>query len=219
MDKYNIRQATIKDADFLADAIISAEKSMTDRLGLATIFELSAEELKKLIIQMLEEEIDGCEFSISSFFVACYNEEPVAALGGWLEGYFDDMPSSLLKSNLIGYTFPKENIFKMHDKSKIIEDIQIEREMETYQLEYTYVKEEHRGNQLVQKLMKRHFEYAKQLDANVLKVFIQSFENNPAAIKAYEKSGFKIVKHYVSNNPDIFNYMPFNVKLLMERNL
>ena len=67
--EYVIRKATINDANFLADVIIGAEKSLTENLGLANFFELTEEEVKELIIKMLEEEVDGCDFSISSFFI------------------------------------------------------------------------------------------------------------------------------------------------------
>lgn len=214
---YKIKKATIKDVNFLTDVIIGAEKSMTENLGLATLFELSEKDLKKLIISMLEEEIDGCEFSISSFFVAYFKEKPVAALGGWLECYHDDLPSSLLKSNLIGATFPKENLKKVKSNIEIIEDIQIERERNAYQLEYSFVDIEHRGKRLTQKLMSTHLDYARQLNPNIKKAQLHVFENNKIIIKVHQRSGFHIAKRYVSNNKDIFNYLPYNVKLLMEK--
>jgi ribosomal protein S18 acetylase RimI-like enzyme len=168
---------------------------------------------------MLEEEVDGCEFSVSSFFIACYKDKPVAALGGWLEGYYDNMPSSLLKSNLIGFTFPKENVIKAQSKLEIIKDIQIERDMGAYQLEYSFVDNAHRGKKLTRKLMKKHLVYAKQLDPNVKKAQLHVFENNNVITKVHEGSGYRIVKRYVSNNKDIFNYLPYNVKLLMEKSI
>lgn len=214
---YTIRKASILDVAFLADVIIGAEKSMSDNLGLALFFGLDETELKKLIVAMLEEEVDGCEFSISSFFLACHDENPVGALGGWLEGYYDDMPSSLLKSNLIGYVFPKENIIQAQSKFEIIKDIQFVREKGAYQLEYSFVDSEHRGRRLTQQLMKAHLDYAQQLDPDVRKAQLQPFENNKVIIGVHEKTGFRIVKRYVSHHKDILDYMPYNAKVLMER--
>ncbi|MCJ7448009.1 MAG: GNAT family N-acetyltransferase [Bacteroidales bacterium] len=216
---YSIRRATIKDVTFLADVIIGAEKSLTENIGLATVFELSEERLRQLIIAMLEEEVDGCEFSISSFFVTCYKEKPVAAIGGWLECYYDNMPSSLIKSNLIGFVFPRENILKAQEKSDIIKGLQFEREKGTYQLEYGYVAPNHRGKEIFNQLMKIHLDYAKQLDPNVKKAQTQAFENNKSAIITLEQIGFRFVKKFVSQNKDILNYMPFNVKVLMEKSI
>lgn len=216
---YKIRKAKLEDIDFLADVIIASEKSLTENLGLANFFEISNEELRNFIISMLEEEVDGCEFSVSSFFVACYNNEPVAAVGGWLEGYYDDMPSSLLKSNLIGYTFPKENVIKANSKMEVIKGIQFDREKGAYQTEYSYVKDGHQGKFLVNWLLDAHFKNAKSIDQYVKKAQAQPFENNQTIIKILELSGYEEVKRFESKNKDVLKYFPFNVKLLMEKEL
>lgn len=217
MDTYEFRFANINDVNFLATVIIEAEKSMTNVCGLSTLFELSEEEIRRLIILMLKEEVDGCEFSISSFMIATYNSIPVAALGGWLEGYYDEMPSAILKANLINYTFPRENILIAQKRHHIIDKLQFEREKGTYQFEYSYVDPKHRGNRLINRLMEKHFEYAKTVDSNIKKAYLQPFENNPMILKVHSRLGFKVIKRYVSNDPDVLNYMPFNVKLLMEK--
>jgi len=216
---YSIRKARIDDINFLADVIIGAEKSMTNNLGLATFFELTKDKLKSLIISMLEEEIDGCEFSISSFYVACYRNTPIAAVGGWLEGYYDDMPSSLLKSNLIGFTFPKDSITKTKSKIEIIKDIQFEREKGAYQTEYSFVDNNHRGKYLINQLLEVHFNNAKLLNPKIKKAQSQPFANNETIIKILELSGYQKVKIFKSKNKDILKYFPYHTKLLMEKTL
>ncbi len=216
--EYVIKKATLKDVDFLADVIIGAEKSFTENLGLAKFFELSEEKVKELIIAMLEEEVDGCDFSISSFFIAWYGDKPVGALGGWIEGYYDGMSSNLLKSNLISHVFPRENVIKAHAKMEIIKEmLHIERPMGTYQLEYVYVDADHRGKRITQQLMDVHLAYAKQLDPNVTKAQLSCFENNESIIKAHERNGYVRMKRYVCDNEEILNYLPFNVKVLLEK--
>ena len=216
--EYVIKKATIKDVDFLADVIIGAEKSFTENLGLAKFFELSEEKVKELIIAMLEEEVDGCDFSISSFFIAWYGDKPVGALGGWIEGYYDGMSSNLLKSNLISHVFPRENVIKAHAKMEIIKEmLHIERPMGTYQLEYVYVDADHRGKRITQQLMDVHLAYAKQLDPNVTKAQLSCFENNESIIKAHERNGYVRMKRYVCDNEEILKYLPFNVKVLLEK--
>ena len=42
-NKYEIRPATIKDTDFLAETVIQAEKSSTGMCGLANYFSVSEE--------------------------------------------------------------------------------------------------------------------------------------------------------------------------------
>jgi len=214
---YSIRKATINDVNFLTDVVIGAEKSMTDNLGLAKFFDVTEEHLRSLIISMFEEEVDGCEFSISSFFVACYKNKPVAALSGWLEAYYDNMQSSLLKSNLINTTFPKESIIKGVSNFEIIKDIQFERKKNAYQFEYSYVDSKHRGRYLINKLIDAHLDFAKKLSSDVKKAQLQPFENNLNIIKTVELSGFHFVKRFESKNKEILNYFPYNVKLLMEK--
>lgn len=216
---YTYRKATLADIDFIVEVIINAEKSMTNNLGLGSFFGLTEEEVISYLKEILSEEIDGCEFSISSFFVACYDNKAVAALGGWLEGHDDEMPSALLKSNLIGTHFPIQSIIAAKDKLDIIKDIQIEREFGAYQLEYSYVDEHHRGKRLTNELMRIHLEHAKTLNPEVKKAQLHVFENNKIIIGVHEKSGFAISKRFESNNPEITNYLPHNVKLLMEKPL
>lgn len=215
--EYEIRKATTDDAEFLADVIIGAEKSMTETLGLAKVFELSENYTKELIIRMLKEDVDGCEFSPSSFLIASLFGKPVAAMGGWLEGYFDKMPSVLIKSNLIMFVFPKENILHATEKLNLIKGMQFEREMGTYQLEYVYVDPLHRGKELAGLLMASHLRNARVLDPGIRKVQAQVFESNKSSLKHLEKTGYVQVDRLVSDNLEILKYLPHNIKILLEK--
>lgn len=218
MSEVAIRKASVKDIGFLVDTIVAAEKSGTDNFGLAKLFELSEEDMRHHLSEMLEEEIDGCELSVSSFIVAECDGEPIAAFAGWIEGQNeDDMPSSLLKSNLIGYVVPKENIAKFKSKLDIVRPLQIEREEGTYQLEYSFTKPDYRGNDLMGKIVDEHIRRAR--GSNVHKMQVHVFANNLPAIRTYEKKGFVIAKEFVSNNPQSSQYFPSDKELLMEKNL
>ncbi len=218
--EYLIRKATVADACFLADVIVGAEKSFTQKLGLANLFELTEEETRQLIVKMLEENVDGCEFSVSSFFVACHNGKHVGAVGGWPEAYYDGMPSNLIKSNLINYIFPKENVLKAQAKMGMIKEmLQIERPAGTYQIEYGYVDGEHRGKRITDRLMEAHRSYAKELDSGITLMQVSCFETNQTSIKMHQRNGFEIAKRYVCDNEEIFEYMPHNVKVLLEKEI
>ena len=213
-----IRPATLQDRDFLIEAIIGAEKSGTDKLGLATLFGLTEEEVRNYLAQILEEEIDGCELSVSSFLLAEMDGKPVAAVGGWIEGENEDhLPSALLKSNLLGYVLPAENLAHIAKLSEIVQDIQIEREAGTYQIEYVYVAPAYRGCHLAQRLLEAHVERARCGNSLLCKMQVQAFANNPGAIRMYEKCGFKIAKEYRANHPQATDYLPGQVKLVLEK--
>jgi ribosomal protein S18 acetylase RimI-like enzyme len=164
--------------------------------------------------------VDGCEFSISSFFIAFYNDKPVGAVGGWAEGLNTDISSNLIKSNLINYLFPKDNVIKAQAKLEMIKELlQIERPAGTYQIEYGYVDNEHRGKLITNMLMDEHFANAKRLDSNIKAVQVSCFETNVTSIRMHEKNGFRQVRRFVCNNEEVLNYMPHNVKVLLEKKI
>lgn len=217
-DKLLIRPATINDVEFIATTIIEAEKSSTDKIGPANYFEISESDYRNYLIQMLEEEIDGCEISITSFVVAEYNGEIVAARGGWLEGENEDnASSSMLKSNLFAFVLPKENLMKGQNKYDIVKDILIEREMGTYQLENSFTKPEFRGHHIMAKLDAYHIDIA--IRKGVKKIQAHVSKDNEKSLKACERSGFHIVRYYTSTHPQVKEYYPDDTMILLEREL
>lgn len=219
MDDYLMRTVTPEDFSFLADVIIGAEKGNSGKLSYATLFGMEENSVKELIIAMLNEDIDGCEFSPSSYLIADYKGEPVAALGAWIECFNQALPSKILKSNLLSFFLEKKKIQSLNSKLHILRDIVIEREVMSLQLEYLYVARMHRGRELHTRLLNEHVVNAFLLFPELCKAQAQVFENNSVAIKAYEKVGFGIVKTYRSGNDEIFDYLPYNAKTLMEKNL
>ena len=216
--KYIIRRATLDDIDFLVTTIIEAEKSSTNNLGLANLFEVTEVELRQYLKAILEEEIDGCEMSISSFIVAEYQGATVSAKGGWMEGDNEDrQPSSVLKSNLISYHFPKEKILNAQNKWDIVKDIQVEREWGAYQWEYAYTIPDHRGHHLVPRINEMHILQAKHLGAKKIQGHV--FANNENSLKAYKRSGFSVVRRYTSTHPLTKVYYPDDTILLLEKEL
>lgn len=218
MDEVIIRKATSGDIDFLAETIVAAEKSGTDNFGLAKLFELSEDEMRDCIKVMLDEEIEGCEFSISSFLVAEHQGKVVSAFAGWIEGENEDeLPSAILKSNLVGFCLPVENVKCSQSKADIVRPLQIEREEGTYQLEYSYTLPNYRGKGILGAIIDAHEQEA--VSKGVGKMQVHVFDNNPAAIMAYKKMGFKEAKRYESIHPETSLYFPSNVELLMEKEL
>lgn len=218
MDEVIVRKATPEDIDFLVDTIVSAEKSGTDNFGLSKLFELTEDEMRDCIKAMLDEEIEGCEFSISSFLVAEHLGKVVSAFAGWVEGVNEDeLPSAILKSNLVSYCLPVENVKRSQSKADIVRPLQIEREEGTYQLEYSYTLPNYRGQGILGAIIDAHEQEA--VSKGVCKIQVHVFDNNPAAIKSYEKNGFKVTRRYESKHPETSKYFPSNVELLMEKEL
>ena len=214
-DNSKIRLAGLNDIDFIVEAIIEAEKSGTDHCGFSTSFGLSEEETKSYLRGMLEEEIDGCEFSLDSFLIYEIDGTPVAAVAGWIEGdNSSDQPSSILKSNLIGYYLPKKNIEVAASLSQYINDLQIERTKGTLQIEYVYCRADYRGKGITKSLIQSHIN-----KFNVEFAEVQVFGNNENAMALYQKLGFIVKSESVSNLPDIIDYFPSNKKILFNKKI
>lgn len=219
MQNYRIRSATMADIPFLAGAIVQAEKSGTGILGLGRLFDLSEEDLLPLIMLMLEEEIDGCDYSVSSFLLAEYQGKPVAAIAGWVEELDGEPPSHQLRANLYGHILPEANLLGSRANRDIIAPLQIEREPLTLQLEHVYVVPEHRGHSLAGLLIDEHCMRAKQRVPDLSTAQIQVMANNPSALSSYEKSGFRLKRTYGSEDPLILDLLPFNKRFLLEKQL
>ncbi len=219
-NEYIIRPATINDIGFLVETVVQAEKSSTGNCGLANYFDVSESELRDYLTQIFNEEVDGCEFSVSSFIVIEYQEKVVAAMGGWLEGdNEDEMPSALLKSNLLMYVMPKEKILKSQENVIITKDLSIEREWGTYQGEYSYILPEHQGQFLMQDLLSAHVERAKGYGDKVKKMQVHVFEHNKVVLLNNKIMGFKATKRFTSDNPRILEFYPYNTIVLMEKEI
>ena len=218
MNHYVIRSANKNDIPFLADIVIHAEKSNSDRLSYSTLFNIPESKVKELIMAMFDEEVDGCEFSISSFLIAEFEDKPVAGFGAWIENH-GNPPSKLLKANLLGFIFGSDFLNNLKATSEIVRDIMIERERGALQLEYLYVDEGHRGKKLGDRLIQDHIRNATKIYPELKKVQVQCFSNNLPAVKVYERCGFTVSKKYNSDNKELLNYLPFFEKILMEKRL
>lgn len=216
---YSFRKANSGDVDFLSLAILSSEKSMTKKLGLANLFEISEKNLKEYIVLMLNEGIEGCEFSIDSFLLACENDEPIATIGGWIEGAQDGMSSALIKSSLMSFVFPKENMIKAKEKIAAFKGLQIKRNNNTFQLEYAFVNEKHQGNYLINQLIYEHIKLLQIENHNIKKIQTQVYGHHKVMILTYKLSDFCIKKTYQSDHEDTLLFLPHNTKLLLEKDL
>jgi len=220
MSEYIIRNAKPEDAAFLADTVISAEKSGSEKLSYCTLFNLTAAQAKHNITCMFEEEIDGCEFSISSFLVVEFEGKPVAAFGGWIETMNEDeTPSKLLKSNLISYTFGREALEFLKTKAAVINALVTERNPMALQLEYLYVDAGHRGKNLSALLIETLEKRALAAYPGLKKVQVQVYSNNIPAINIYKKAGFEIVSTSKSNHPEVLEFLPWNEKHVMQKTI
>jgi hypothetical protein len=218
MNGFLIREATKNDVPFLVKTIIEAEKSGTDKLSYSTVFGLTEDEVQKYLTIMLNEEVDNCELSISSFLIAEKNGTVSAALSAWIEG-IDGIPSAILKGNLLNYVLPTKCIEQAKTLNEIIREIHIEYMPNTIQIGAGYVAEEYRGNKLLGLLNDEIITKLIQFEPKVSSICAQIFSCNIPSIKTYEKANFKVIMIKESFNEEILHYLPSNKKILMKKEL
>jgi hypothetical protein len=216
MNDLSIRDASPADVDFLSRTIIEAEKSGTERLSYTTIFGLSEEESKKYIAQMLAEEVDGCELSISSFMVAEVEGEIVAASSAWIEGYYG-ISSSILKGNLLNHCLPRECIERASRFKHIIQEMHVEYSPDTIQIGSSFVDGKFRGRGLIAAVHSRLTERLKRIKPEIKVAQVQIFSCNTSSLRAFENAGFSIVAIRESSDERITRFLPSNKKYLLTR--
>ena len=216
MDDIFFRKATIKDIPFLVDVIIEAEKSGTDRLSYAAIFGLSEQKIRAYLKEMLEEEIDGCgELSVSSYLLAVHKDQPVAAACAWVEGV-EELPTSVLKGNLIKYIIPREysmNAAKLH---KLLSELHFDYSPNVIHMGAGYVTQEYRGNNILLTLKKKQLDELIKQHPEINEAFVDTFACSKAALRTSEKLGFKVVEIKEASTDEILNYLPSKKKVFQK---
>lgn len=89
----------------------------------------------------------------------------------------------------------------------------------TLQIEYMYVTRAPRAKGLHARLADALLAKAFSVFPELSKAQAHVFENYYAAIKVFEEIGFRKVRSYISGNTEIFDYLPYNSKILMEGDL
>ena len=184
MNEHIIRSATIDDISFLVETIIEAEKSGTDRLSYSTVFGLSNKDTHKYLNDMLKEEIDGCELSVSSFYVVESGGKVVAALSAWIEG-IEDISSALIKGNLLNYVLPRKCIDRAIDLNYIVRELHVDYIPMTVQIGACYVVKEYRGFGLIGLLIEFAINSLRNKYPDISSVWVQVFNCNIPSLKAF----------------------------------
>jgi hypothetical protein len=216
MNELVFRNAVSDDIPFLVNTIIEAEKSGTDKLTYSTVFGLTDGESAKYIGDMLSEEIDGCELSVSSFLIAEKEGKTAGALSSWIEGS-TGVSSSLLKANLLKYVLPEHCFFHMMEINPIIQELNIEYIDNTFQLGAGFVPQEYRGDRILSKLIAEAIRRLSIMKPDINEIYAQIYSTNIPSIRSAEKEGFSIVLEKESLDHRIFEYLPSNRKVLVKK--
>jgi len=209
------RKANLQDIDFIIETIFAAEKSGTDRLSYSTIFGIQESELLKLFQEMLAEDIDGQELSISTFMIAEIDQQYAGACSAWVEGIYGD--SSILKANLLSYYLPPEKLILENALKEALSEMHLARTKNTIQIESVYVRNNFRGKGIVQQIIEKQIQYLKQEFNFVNSAEIIVAMNNESALKAYQKMGFEICKESSTHFEKILSFLPSNKRVILQK--
>ena len=217
-DRVLIRQAELNDIDFIIEAIIEADRSETDRISYCKIFNLSLEELKVILRNVLLEDIEGSEFCLSNFRVALVDGKTAGACSAWIEA-FDNNPSYLIKFSLLSQYLNEENIEYSKKIAPLIKGLHIDREKSVLQIESVYVHPNFRGLGIGGKIINEHFKQNKLTHPELEKAQLIVTFDNRSALNAYNKIGFSVVNKFFADDDRILSILPSNCLVLMERDL
>lgn len=215
-DQISIRKATEKDIAFLAEAVIEAEKSGTDRLSYSTIFGMREEDVRSLLPSILEEDITGQELCISGFLIAEAAGEYAGAVCAWIEGASGNL-SSRLKADVLAHFMGRERIINAARYASLLNAVHIERENGALQLETVYTCNKYRGQGVSGTLINEHIRLYKTAFPGLNKAQILLAKTNDSAYKAYHKPGFTTVLEKHCPDAAILQVLPSDTMILMEK--
>ena len=214
----NIRPATEADKDFLITSIIAAEKSGGDVVSYCAIFNISEDELRTALGNILDEDMEGQELSISGFLVAEVDGEKAAALSTWVENV-NGMSSNMIKSNLLMYFIDREKILNAAPNLSLMNEVSIHRDDHALQIECVYTVPKYRGMGLSARLINEHIKLRQAASMPFNKVQVILLKNNTSAQKAYAKAGFTVVAEKRCTDRAILKLLPCDTKILMQKEL
>ena len=209
------RRAIETDIDFIVQAIIEAEKSGTGKLSYATMFQLSEPKVEEILKNCVMEDIPGQELCLSGFMLALIDGVRSGAVCSWIEGA-DDIPSAILKANILYHFLGAEVLERAAENSKLLEQITIPRETGALQIEAVYVSDKFRGLGIANQLILKQIEETIGNGHNVTKIQIQLAATNQAALHSYERLGFKTTVSRKCSDARILKLLPSDTKIMME---
>lgn len=206
---YSVRHAIKKDIPFLIQSIINADKSSTDICSYCKLIEIEELELVIALKKIFDEEIDGCEFSLTAFIVVVYSGEPIAACASWIEAE-EGMPSWQIRMAALRSFVPAEKLQNLTRKAEVCNTLLIKRSVGTLQIESVFIHPNHRGKELLAKMIDFHVNEKLVKTNDVFFLELLTYNSNLSAEKAYTKFGFVKVEETTSNHSQINQYYPSN---------
>jgi ribosomal protein S18 acetylase RimI-like enzyme len=215
MKQISIRQAGSDDKEFLAASIVEADRSGTDRSAYSALFRMIDADLKELFIRIFGFELVDCEYAVSSFCVAEAEGKPVAACAAWLEEE-DSIPSWQYKFSALRSALEPAAFKHLLSLQGEVSGILPSRTAGCMQVESVFVLPEFRGLGLFQQMLLHQKNRFAERESTPGSIQIIAYDNNLAAIRTYEKAGFRIRENTKANSAFVHKNYPSDGMVLME---
>ena len=192
-------QGSLQHIDFIAEAILNAERSGAEKSFYELVFGFSEDETLELIRKMLVENIPGSEFHTESYQLIELDGEIVGGCAAWIENQ-DGLSSNSIRANLLAYTLGAAQLLAQRDAVNALNEIDIERTTGTLQIEAVYLRDGYRGKGVIRKAFEACLN---QHESFINEIQIQSVLENHSSARAFEKAGFTRSEEKTSTNPKL----------------
>ncbi len=215
-ENFNLSPAQESDIDFIIEAILESEKSGTQIISTCKVFNISEEEYKNILHEILKENIEDSEYELPGYLIAKQDKEYIGTSGSWIEG-LNNISSGLIKSSVLTPYLSKEKINEMNKNLRLISALTLPRENHAFQLEHIYIREKFRKHGIFSILIKENIK--RNLSRfPFTKVQTILFKDNACSYYAHLNLGFNEIETKAVQDKAILDFFPYNSKTILELN-
>ncbi len=214
----HIRNADISDIDFVIETIVQAEKGNGNCISYCKLFDISEEEFRNVLKQILGEGINNFEFGLRNFKIAEAGGISVGAYSAWLENA-DGISSGMLKISALRSFIGKEKMILYRKAATVTEQIAISRKPGTFQFESIFIKDGYRGKGIGNMLVQALLNELSQKHPTVEIAEVQVIKQNSVSLQAHIGYGFYIAEEKTTPDPKILTFYSGNTRVLLQKKL
>ncbi len=215
MNVRTYRRATRDDLEFITTTIVEADKSGTPATLYERVFDLTPDELRQTLGDILKEEISGCELCCESFWLAVDEGSPVGGLATWVEGR-SGLSSNAIRASLLSSVLGATRWNLAESRLRALAPIDIRRSSGAFQIESVYVIPAYRGRGVVGDLLAHTLAH---VDPGVERAQVLVASGNTPSQRAFSKAGFQVLKRTETSDPSIKALFPGSGRVLFERTI
>jgi GNAT superfamily N-acetyltransferase len=208
MDELIFKKATKNDLSFVIDCIVGAEYSGSQILSYCVLFDLTENLFRELLVQFIDEEIEGQPWNLDHWFIGYLNVVQVCGGCCWIEAQ-NGIGSDMLKSQILQYFLPDKLKLKM-EELKLISEITIPRIPDSIEVEYFFTHPEYRNRGLITSMIYFIDETFPNRNKEIIMV-----GNNVRAMELYKRHGYDVRETKTSTQKNILTLLPSDTKVAL----